>query len=597
MNLSLFRRQLNVSSLFNQLQVISITTFIQTNAVRVDTNIEPTTRVSESVDPKAEALTLVIHNFPMPKLRPVKLSDRNDDIVVIHSNRPKRKPNTRNRRPSSQFRSKIKNPGSSSSSFGGFKDFSSSSDFRFPPFSTKNLAEPPRASNKYKNGPPKAALDGYSYIPPSKKRPKKKPSSLYGPPPSFSQFESSYDAPSSPLNGQRLQTLQSIQQHQTQFPSFSSEPVDPAIANFYTASNDKFPQPINNFPLEQAPTYNSHKTSYGNPVRGSSNPSNFNYNANILGTSLDSNLNSNLGSQSSSYSNFNQNIENPIPKQKTKQNQNSNSNFPKLPSRYEPKDFSTPMKQNPLSGNGNHFLNEYSGFNDGSETQNVHATANHNLNNNNRNRLNKVSSFNKFNNFDYDFKGTKNSAPEEDEDDEGNYDYNAYTTRRPTTTTTTEEPEPSTKRPKKNIFGKRKRPTKIPQTHILDTDDLRDAFTESSDFHEIGLNSDDFINFDSQRNNKRNHQQSLHEIHSTLKTARKQSSALRTALGDDFEIVSVQKSLEKDPNDVDPFGFERKHDQDFVVDSDISFAPFAANSPDVMWNGDVKNFPRNHRFL
>lgn len=585
--------------------MIVIASNIQTNAIRVDSNIQPATRpVSESVDPKAEALTLVIHNFPMNKFLPVKLNDRNDDVVVIHSNRLKRKPTSRNRRPSSQFRSKIKHPGSASS-FGGFKD--SSSDYHFPPFPTKNFAEPQRASNKFKNGP--KPNEGYSYNPPSKKRPKKKPP-IYGPPPTLNQFESSYDSqtydspsspsngqsydiPSPPSNGQRLQTLQSIQQHQTHFPTFSIDAADPT-ANFYSASNDQFPQPINNFPLEQAPTYNSHKTSYGNPVHG--NPSNFNFNPNILGTTLNSNLNANLGSQSSSYSNFNQKVRSPEPiqnqnkknHQNQNQNSNSNSNFPSLPSRYEPKEFSTPTRQNPLTGNGNQFWNEYNGSNDGSESQNVPSTANPNKN---HNRENKISSFNKFNNFDYDFTGQKNSPPEEEEDD-GSYDY-VYTTRRATTTTTTEEPEPSTKRPKKSVFGKRKRPARIPQTHTLDTDDLRDAFTESSDFHEISLNSDDFINFDSQRHNKRNQQQNLHEIHSTLKTARNQNSALRSVLGDDFEIVSVQKSLEKDPNEEDPFGFQRKQDQGF--DSDISFAPLAATP--VMWNGDVGNFPRNHRFL
>lgn len=392
------------------------------------------------------------------------------------------------------------------------------------------------------------------------------------------------------MNDQKLQTLQSIQQQQTHFPTFSIDTVDPSISNFYSASNDKFPQPIKNFPLEQAPTYNSQKNSYGSPVRGSSNPSNFNFNPNIIGTTLNSNLNANLGSQSSSYSNFNQNV-NQNQNNNQKQNQNFNSNFPKLPSRYEPKDFSTPTRHNPLNGNGNGNQFDYS---DGSETQNVQTTANQNVNDNNRNRFN---NFNKFNNYDYDFKGQKSSAPEEEEEDDGNYDY-VFTTRRPTTTTTTtteEPPEPSTKRPKKTIFGKRKRPGKIPQAHNLDTDDLREAFTESSsDFHDVALNSDDFINFDSQRHNKRNQQQSLHEIHSTLKTARKQNNALKTALGDNFEILSVEKSLEKDPYENDPFDFQRKNDQGFVVDSDINFARLAATS--VMWNGDVNNFPRNHRF-
>lgn len=525
-----------------------------------------TTAVSEN--PKAEALTLVIHKYP-PKLHPVKLIDRNDELLVIHSKRPKRKPNSRKRRPSSsQYRSKIKTSSGTSSNFGGFKDFTSSdfrpsSSSRFPPFPTKNFGEPPRASNKYKFGP-NPSFEGYSYNPPqgpvkkSKRPSSRQPTPIYGPPPNFNQFESSYnkDLPSS---------LQSLQQQQSSFPSYSIDSVEASNNNYFGSSSDRFPQPISKFPLESGLTFTAPKTSYGSPVRtqGSSS-SNFQYNPSLLATNLNSNL-----------------------------NQNSNANFPKLPSRYETKDFSTPTRTNPLGG-GNPFLNsEYSQLNEVAESQNVQTASNQN-----RNRF---KGFNKFNNFDYDFKvqnsGQKNSSPSEEgyDDENESLDY-LFSTRRPfftttTTTTTTTEIPLTTKRPKKGSFGKRKRPLKFSQSHTLDTDDLRDAYTESNDFHEVALSSDDFINFDSQREHKRSQdQQYPHEIHSTLKTARKQSSALRSALGEDFEIVSIEKSLEKNPSEVD-LRFQRKHDH-VLVGSELSFGPDRSE----IWNGDFENFPRNHRF-
>lgn len=543
----------------------------------MDTENDAAAKTSESgYEPKAEALTLVIHKFPSTsKLRPAKVIDRNDDVVVIHSSRPKRKPNSRKRRPSSnQYRSKIKHSSGSSSNFGGFKDFSpsdfragSSSDYhssgtsRFPPFPTTNFGEPPRASNKYRFGPKPKPFEGYIYNAPQVKK-SKRPTTNYGPP-GFNQFESSFDKEnvhSSPFDGNPLQTLQQQQSH---FPSFSINAVEPSSSNYYGSNSDRFVQPISNFPLEAGSSFNSQKTSYGSPVRTqTSGSSSFNYNPSLLATTLNSNS-----------------------------DQNFNANFPKLPSRYETKDFSTPTRTNPLAGNP--FLNpEYTNtnFNDVSESQNVQTASNQN-----RNRFN---NFNKFNNYDYDFKGgsvQNNSPPSEEryEEESDNLDY-LFSTRRPvftTTSTTTSEAPSTTKRPKKGTFGKRRRPLKVSQSHTLDTDDLREAFTESTDFHEVALSSDDFINFDSQRQNKRSQSpQYPHEIHSTLKTARKQSSALRSVLGDDYQIVSIEKSLEKDPSEVG-LGFQRKNDH-VLVGSDLSFGP----SGESIWNGDFDNFPRNHRF-
>lgn len=287
----------------------------------------------------------------------------------------------------------------------------------------------------------------------------------------------------------------------------------------------------------------------------------------------------------------------------TQQNSNSNSNFPKLPSRYEQQDFSTPTRTNP---NQNQYVNEFGNYNEVSETQSVQ----------NRVPSRPNSVFNKFNNFDYDFgknKGSRHPGPEEgDEESDENVDFVFSDTRNTrgratTSTTTTTEATTTTRRPK---YGKRKRPVKVSQNHNLDTDDLRDAFTESSDnqeisadFHEVALSSDDFVSpFDSQRKKKRKQNQFLHEIPSTLKTARTEQEALRQALGDDFELVSVQKSLDKTSViDVDPFDFQRKSD-DFVVSSDLRFGEVLSpdssqRQPASFWNGDFNNFPRNHRFV
>lgn len=139
---------------------IIVIVIARVSAIRVDSNIETSTKASESAQPSAEALTLVLHKFaPASKVRPLRvISSRNDDVVHVYHSRSKRKPssNSRKRRPSSQFRSKIK---SSSSNFGGFKDF--------PPFNNQNknnFGEPtrPKTSSKNKFVTPPQPFDGYS---------------------------------------------------------------------------------------------------------------------------------------------------------------------------------------------------------------------------------------------------------------------------------------------------------------------------------------------------------------------------------------------------------------------------------------------------
>jgi hypothetical protein len=307
------------------------------------------------------------------------------------------------------------------------------------------------------------------------------------------------------------------------------------------------------------------KTSYGEPVRSASSQSTSSYQFNSI-----------AANQQNKYSN------------------NAGNNFPiaKLPNRYETSDFQTPTRHNPLHAN-NFDLGNLDGL---SETKNVLASLPENVNRG-KNR------FNKFNNFDYEF-GVKDYDDDDEEEEEAS-DF-VFTTRKPllrftpTTTTTTIVPfTTTTKRSKKGVFGKRKRPAKV--NHNLDVDELRDAFTEASndDFQEVKINSEDYLNFDSMRKVRKGSQTPFHEIHSTLKAARK-NPALREALGDDFQIVSIEKSLEKNPRDVDLSGFrlQRREDeenqqqyQEFNVGSEINFS----NGKNT-WNGDVDNFPRNHRF-
>lgn len=528
----------------------------------MDTNDISSTEKSESVDdqlPKAEALTLVIHKH-VP-LRPVKVIERKDDVVVIHTNgnsRNKRKPSTRRRRPSNQYRSKIRSP-SSPSNFGGFKDFSSN-DLRFPPFPSKNFKA---NSLKVKNGPP-PPKSGPSYdYSPKPRRPQKRPQSKpletvspsYGPP-TINHIDSHFVQPVT------------LQQQKHNFPTFTINALEPASSNFYSTNDlTKFSPAIGNFPLGDGSSFDVQKTSYGEPIKSASTPDTSSYQ-----------FNSNLAS---------------ILNQANKNNQIAN-NFPKLPSKYEESEFSTPIRHNPLHSNS--FTSDFSNINLGldlDDSKNVLSPSNRQKNR-----------FNKFNNYDYDFRNHKNPliGLDDDDNDDDEYDNLEYaystTTRRPritkfTTTTTTEAS--TTKRYKKGAFGKRNR-GKVSQDHNLDTDDLRDAFTESTnnDFHEIALNSDDFLNFDSQRNHRKSHSPSqLHEIHSTLKAARR-NPALRQALGDDFQIVSIQKSLEKDPSTVDLF--QRRHDtqryREFQVGGEINFS----QSSPVVWNGEMNNFPRNHKF-
>lgn len=609
-------------------------------SIRVDTSIGASEK-SESTgvadqQPKAEALTLLIQK--RVPLRPIKVIERSDDVVVIHTkNRAKRKQNSRGRRrPSNQFRSKIRpsgssRPSSSSSNFGGFKDFSSN-DLRFPPFPTK----PPRASNKLKFGSSKQR-PSYDYNAQPARRPRPQQvvqtiSTVYGPPAtSFNQIDTQYGAPLT------------LQQAQNNAPSFSVHTIEPIQTNFFgpsgqggggggninnnnnnnnynsqsynnnnfggnsnsnsggnsynnfAAQNEvtRYPtaQSISNFPLGDGSSFNVPKTSYGEPVRSASSPSTSSYQFNsIIGNQQPSN---NRNHNNNPNNNNNNNII-----------ASSANNFPKLPNRYDTSEFSTPTRPNPLNSNNYDFGN----LDAISESKNVFSSVPSGGGQGVGSNQFQKNRFNKFNNFDYGFGKNYNDEEDDDDDDEEeNFDF-IYTTKRPrfsiTTTSTTTPIPTTTKRMRKGVFGKRKRPTKVAQNHNLDTDDLRDAFSESSnnDFHEVALNSEDFLSFDSQRNVKKAlGNNPIHEIHSTLKHARK-NPALREALGEDFQIISVEKSLEQNPNN--NFGginFQRRGDEERINNEYREFSVggginFSGPQDKNMWNGDMNSFPRNHRF-
>jgi hypothetical protein len=374
---------------------------------------------------------------------------------------------------------------------------------------------------------------------------------------------------------------QQKQQNNHNFQSYSQGSAEPPQNNFFNNEASKYSQhqqqqqntffandiskfpTISSFPLGGGSSFDIPKTSYGEPVRSASNIDTTSYQ-----------FNSNVASALNNLNKVN------------KGNSGSNNNFPKLPSKYETSEFSTPTRHNPLHSNS--FTSDFSTFDLSEKT-----TRQPNL-------ANVPNRFNKFNNYDYDFRNNHRTPlhpvvdDDDDDDDDEDLDYLYSTTSRPRprpTTSTTTEFTTTTRKFKKGIFGKRKRPVKLAQDHNLDTDDLRDAFSEATndDFHEVSLNSDDFLNFDSQRNVKKNH---LNELRSNLKLA-KRNPALRSALGDDFQILSVQKSLEKDPSNVDLF--QRRRDEnfrEFRVGGDLRFS----NASPVMWDGDMSKKPHNHRF-
>lgn len=565
--------------------IISITNIL-VNADDVNAGSSLAGSESTADHPKAEALTLVIHDLPTsprlanipPQVKVVK--ERSDDIVHVYHTRPKRqRQSSRKRRPSSNsnFRSRIKSPPSSQSNFGGFKDFSSS-DFRNPP---RGFGEPPRATNKYKFGPPQKSqqqqFEGYNYSPPQKQSNKKSQKRERPPiakvknigPPNIPQSQNQLDAQFAAAPSSASQAF--FVNHS---PAHNFPPQHDAAQS---SNDDHFIRPLNDFPLEKGPNFNFPKTSYGYPVRQHVN-SNPNSNPGITKTNQFSVLGTNLDGT-------------------------PNSNFPRLPNRYEQNEFSNPSRPNLLNNgnNQNHqnqnlFVNEFNVGNSPDATQNYPQQSNRHS----------FRQFNKFKNFDYDYKNRFTSPSDDDDDEEADYssDY-VFKSKRPviptTTTTTTTTPYPFTTkhRPKKS-FGKKNRPGKVSQSHNLDTDDLRDAYGDSSDFHEIiSSSAEDYkgfnTEFDSQRNTRRNQNPvNLHELPSTLKN---HQNTLRSALGDNFEIVSVQKSLEKDPRDVNlNLGFIKKHDffnREFSVGSELNFG-HTQHNPAAVW---PENFPKNHRLV
>ncbi|KAL1394329.1 hypothetical protein pipiens_012032 [Culex pipiens pipiens] len=61
---------------------------------------------------------------------------------------------------------------------------------------------------------------------------------------------------------------------------------------------------------------------------------------------------------------------------------------------------------------------------------------------------------------------------------------------------------PSSKRTKTTRRKKKPKPSNTPVAHNLDTDDLRDAFGSSSDFHQVAIDADEFLEFEPQKQMK-----------------------------------------------------------------------------------------------
>nr|XP_029730068.1 extensin-like [Aedes albopictus] len=140
--------------------------------------------------------------------------------------------------------------------------------------------------------------------------------------------------------------------------------------------------------------------------------------------------------------------------------------YPSLPNRYEQDQFHTPSKPNPNKPlgstvqtiNDNDPFSTLSSFYDGvSESQKVSVK-------------------------------TKNKHIEPTEDSFSLEDLYS--------------PTPSSIKRNKHRRKKKPNPISAPTTHNLDTDDLRDAYGSSSDFHQVAIDADEFLEFEPQKQMK-----------------------------------------------------------------------------------------------
>jgi hypothetical protein len=326
-----------------------------------------------------------------------------------------------------------------------------------------------------------------------------------------------------------------------------------------------------------------------------------------------------------------ENFENYPPVFGAKTTSNTNSNPPPLPNHYEQQDFKTPTRtSNGLQTGSNSFYNpqDYTTYlNDVSESKKVPVKTKQ------KSKYPKVS----FEDLEQQLKSITLPPSFHDPDDDLKYAFSQKTT-----TTTT-------KRPK---YRRRKKPKEQPNyPHTLDADDLKDAYGDNTDFHEVSLTPDELLEFEPQRkvvnarptaithpkqfNRYKNSDKHLDQsdsyseevtepprskIHSTLTRSRirngnRQNNPMSYPLkspnqhnDEKVEIMSIEKSKSHSfyggavPENefLNSFGLARRSDDlinEFSVGTGISFG--GSNQKDTItgvWNADYDPLPKNHKY-
>lgn len=153
---------------------------------------------------------------------------------------------------------------------------------------------------------------------------------------------------------------------------------------------------------------------------------------------------------------------------------------PKLPNYYDQNEFKTPTRtSNGLQASSANIYDpeDYTAYlNDVSESKKIHVKAKQKYKN---------SPPTKFEELEKELKSIR--IPSEESRDDIKYAFTSRTS--PITTTTTKKPR----------YRRKKKPKVPSNQHNLDTDDLRDAFGDNTDFHEVSLTPDELLDFEPQR--------------------------------------------------------------------------------------------------
>ncbi|XP_039440774.1 adhesive plaque matrix protein [Culex pipiens pallens] len=136
--------------------------------------------------------------------------------------------------------------------------------------------------------------------------------------------------------------------------------------------------------------------------------------------------------------------------------------YPSLPNRYEQEQFHNPSKQNPNKTPSNSIQT-----------------------------INDNDPFTSFNTY-YDGVSESQKVSVKTKTNKDNFSLEEFYSATP----------PSSKRTKTTRRKKKPKPSNTPVAHNLDTDDLRDAFGSSSDFHQVAIDADEFLEFEPQKQMK-----------------------------------------------------------------------------------------------